>query len=221
MDRVNEFNEREGLPRLEMGVAINTGDVVVGNIGSEERAKYGVVGSPVNLTARIESYSIGGQILASHNTISRAGDCVRVGSVIEVNAKGLKEPMKAWDVRGISGEWNLALPERKENFVELASPLSARFAVLEEKHVGEMECIGQFGAVSMTGGVLSTSESLRPMMNLKMRIVGSSGTEIAADLYAKVIAIDDRGAILGFTSIPPEVGNCVKGVLEHLPPPSA
>lgn len=218
MDRVNEFNEREGLPRLEMGVAINSGDVVVGNIGSEERAKYGVVGSPVNLTARIESYSIGGQILASHTTIAKAGEIVQVGGGIEINAKGLKEPMKAYDVRGISGEWNLVLPERKENFVALTVPLSARFAVLEGKHVGEMDCHGQISALSMTGGILSAAEPLEALMNVKMRVVGTTGSEIPDDLYAKVLAVDDRGAVLSFTSIPPDVGNAIKGLLERLPP---
>jgi class 3 adenylate cyclase len=63
MERVNRQNREEGLPAVEMGIAVHTGDVVVGNIGSEKRAKYGAVGSHVNLTARIESYTCGGQVL--------------------------------------------------------------------------------------------------------------------------------------------------------------
>jgi adenylate cyclase len=59
--------EDEGvdLPSLAMGIGINTGEVVVGNIGSDKRCKYGVVGSQVNLTYRIESYTTGGQIFIS------------------------------------------------------------------------------------------------------------------------------------------------------------
>src|SRR5205823_2635207 len=45
MDSVNLWNSRNGYPRLEMGIGIHTGPVVVGNIGSEKRSKYGVVGS--------------------------------------------------------------------------------------------------------------------------------------------------------------------------------
>jgi hypothetical protein len=41
---VNDENRRNGLPLLEMGVGIHTGEAIVGNIGSERRAKYGVVG---------------------------------------------------------------------------------------------------------------------------------------------------------------------------------
>ena len=55
MERVNRRNRDEGLPAVEMGIAVHTGDVVVGNIGSVKRAKYGAVGSHVNLTARSES----------------------------------------------------------------------------------------------------------------------------------------------------------------------
>ena len=45
MKEVNAFNRREGLAEVEMGIAVNTGEVIVGNIGSQTRAKYGVVGS--------------------------------------------------------------------------------------------------------------------------------------------------------------------------------
>ena len=143
------------------------------------------------------------------------------GGAIEVNAKGLKAPMKAYDVRGIAGEWKLELPERVENFVDLKSPLIVRFAVMEEKHVGELKLEGAIRSLSLMGGVLQTSEKLAPLMNLKMRVIGTSGGEIPADLYAKVFAVDERGPVLAFTSIPPEVGNCIKGVLDQVPRPTA
>ncbi|MFZ2087613.1 MAG: response regulator, partial [Desulfobaccales bacterium] len=55
MTSVNERNCRAGYPKVALGIGINTGDVVVGNIGSQKRIKYAVVGRAVNLTARIES----------------------------------------------------------------------------------------------------------------------------------------------------------------------
>ena len=59
MKEVNEWNRKNGYPELEMGIGINTGDVVVGNIGSEEKMKYGCMGAEVNIAGRLESYTIG------------------------------------------------------------------------------------------------------------------------------------------------------------------
>lgn len=53
MNRVNQQNREHGLPEVEMGIGINTGEAIVEKIGSQKRAKYGVVGSTVNLTAVI------------------------------------------------------------------------------------------------------------------------------------------------------------------------
>src|SRR5919199_53781 len=73
MVSVNAQNRSDGLPEVEMGIGVNTGEVVVGNLGSHKRTKYGVVGTHVNLTARIESYTVGGQILISATTLQEAG----------------------------------------------------------------------------------------------------------------------------------------------------
>ncbi|MEJ2716117.1 MAG: adenylate/guanylate cyclase domain-containing protein, partial [Deltaproteobacteria bacterium] len=52
MDQLNEENLRLDLPQLEMGIGVNCGELVVGNIGSEKRKKYGAVGSPINVGRR-------------------------------------------------------------------------------------------------------------------------------------------------------------------------
>ncbi|HNL74227.1 MAG TPA: adenylate/guanylate cyclase domain-containing protein, partial [Leptospiraceae bacterium] len=77
MKEVNEKNRRDGLPEVVMGIGLNTGEIVVGNIGSHKRTKYGVVGSNVNLTSRIESYTVGGQTLVSQRTLEACGPIVR------------------------------------------------------------------------------------------------------------------------------------------------
>ena len=81
MDEINALNEADGLPYLEMGIAVNTGEVVVGNIGSERRTKYSVVGAHVNFTSRIEAFAVGGQVLISPDTYERVRDLVEVGEV--------------------------------------------------------------------------------------------------------------------------------------------
>ncbi len=91
MGEVNAQNRREGLPELEMGIGIHTGTVVVGNIGSTKRTKYGAVGSNVNLTGRIESYTTGNQILISESTRQAVGDIVKIDGEMGIDPKGASE----------------------------------------------------------------------------------------------------------------------------------
>ena len=64
---MNEQNRSRGLPELEMGIGLNETEAIVGNIGSSKRSKYSAVGSGVNMTSRIESYAVDGQILISES----------------------------------------------------------------------------------------------------------------------------------------------------------
>src|SRR5687767_11443011 len=112
MEDVNAYNRREGLPEVNMGIAVNTGDVAVGNIGSQTRAKYGVVGSHVNLAGRIESFTVGGQVLVSESTVRRAGNALMLGERVTFEAKGFKAPVAVYDLLGVGGTHGLHLRRR-------------------------------------------------------------------------------------------------------------
>ena len=131
MASVNEQNRQEDLPEVEMGIGVHTGQVVVGNIGSPERMKYGVVGSHVNLTSRIQSYTIGGQILISETTRQEVGRILKLGQQMEVKAKGIEHPVTLSEVLGIGGPHKLFLPETTEALVPLAEEIPFRYAIVE------------------------------------------------------------------------------------------
>ena len=110
MSEVNRLNREMGLDEVATGVGINTGEVVVGNIGSEARAKYGVVGHHVNFAARIESFTEGGQILISDRTRACCGSIVRIGESAVVRPKGFDYDVEIHEVIGLDGEYGLSLP---------------------------------------------------------------------------------------------------------------
>ena len=92
MKEVNERNKKMGLPELEMGIGLNDAEVIVGNIGSSKRSKYGVVGSGVNLASRIESYTVGGQVFISESLRKEVGEVLRIDGQLEVFPKGSETP---------------------------------------------------------------------------------------------------------------------------------
>ena len=109
MQVVNELNHQSGLPKLAAGIGINTGEVIVGNIGSEQRAKYGVVGHNVNFASRIESYTTGGQILVSDRTLEACDGLLEVRGEMSVRPKGFDSDVQIHDICGIGGAYNIKI----------------------------------------------------------------------------------------------------------------
>jgi adenylate cyclase len=204
MDVVNEMNENDGLPRLEMGIAVHTGDVVVGNIGSDRRAKYGVVGPPVNITGRIESYTVGGQVLVSGETLAAAGDKPLVGERMEILAKGANAPIAVFPLRGLP-EADLMLPEHKDELIVLPSPVAVRCWKLEGKHVGGDVFDGVLLELSRSEAVLRSTGDIETLSNLKLRLLHADGTERHGDIYVKVLETEAGRALLHFTAVPPDI----------------
>lgn len=201
---INEHNARLGLPRLEMGIAVNTGEVIVGNIGSQKHIKYGVVGSHVNLTARIESNTVGGQVLVSGSTLELAGPDVVVGDKQLITAKGFAEPIPAHDVRGIGGEYALHLPEVDLELVALATPVEVRARVMTGKNEEGPEQVGTLVQLSGLGATLELPAPAEALTNLKLRLVGDGGALVDGDLYGKVTTGGAR-CVVRFTAVPPAV----------------
>jgi adenylate cyclase len=93
MVKITEELQGSGMPELQMGIGVNAGEVVVGNIGSEARSKYGIVGSPVNITHRIQSTAKGGQVVISESVHRHLAKDLLIKNSVSISLKGLKEPL--------------------------------------------------------------------------------------------------------------------------------
>jgi class 3 adenylate cyclase len=192
MDEVNDKNLERNLPTIEMGIALNTGEVVVGNIGSAKRQKYGVVGHHVNLTARIESFTVGRQVMVSEYTIDSLDAEVTVAQTLDVEAKGIKEPVKIFEVTGIGAPYHLSLESDVDSLVELDEELFVSFNTLSGKAVADEIIEGFIIETSENGARLATDGELDILTNLRMTVPGFLDGE-NDQVFAKVTHTLDSG----------------------------
>jgi len=83
--------------RLHLGIGINTGTVIAGNVGSERRADYTVIGNEVNVAQRFESNAGPGQILITGSTYERIKGAVEVRELGLLRVMGKENGVMAYD----------------------------------------------------------------------------------------------------------------------------
>lgn len=103
MKAFNKKMQKQELPGLGMGIGINAGQVIVGNIGSDTRAKYGVVGSAVNITSRIQAKAEKEEIVVSESVYQYTKDLIPIKKTFSAKLKGVDEPMLLRIIENIIG----------------------------------------------------------------------------------------------------------------------
>ena len=208
MGGVNEQNGQRGWPEIEMGIALHRGEVVVGNIGSTKRSKYGVVGRTINTTARIESFTVGGQVIASPTLIPAAGRGLILGDEVEVHAKGMQEALRCRQLLGHEDHPELGL-EEETSCPPLAEPVPCHYVRLTGKHFNEqMEAATLVGLSHRRAVIEAAGPPLPPYSNIILRLEAETGEEAMPELYAKVIrplAESGNRYFIHFTSVSPGV----------------
>ena len=201
MDALNAANVARGRPRFEMGIGINTGDAVVGNIGSEQRTKYAVVGAAVNLAARVESCTVGGQILLTESTVRYLGSLAEVAPPIHAELKGLDAPVALYELRGLGGRFAQRLDSVVQTGRDVSVPLVGW--VVDDKHVRSDSFAGRVRLVTGRQLEVELETPLAPLTNVRLRLTWPGLGRVSGDLWGKVTT-DAAGRVrIDLTSVDP------------------
>ena len=194
---VNEWNREHGYPELEMGIGVNSGSVVVGNIGSDQKMKYGCMGQTVNLAGRLESLTLGGEICISENTRDKISAGLTIVNENSFMPKGARKEMKFYSVAGIGPDCKLESAGGSIHWRKLPAARELVFYLLNGKTVDPEPHTGSLTKVSADEkyGLLATESVLQPLQNLMLRIGG-------LEVYAKVTKCGELGCRIGFTMKP-------------------
>lgn len=189
---LNKETAGEGTPPLEMGIGINTGSVIVGNIGSEMRLKYGIVGTAMNMAARIESNTIGGQVLIGKDTYDLVKNVVTADSPQTVMMKGFKQPLVIYPVTAIGPPYDVALTHQSGGRDGVEINLPFHFWKVDGKRIGSEAMEGETVMLRENIITVSVHSRLEPLTDIKLIFDFCMDAHCFDDIYAKVVSVDGK-----------------------------
>ena len=101
IESLNTELRAEGYGQISMGIGLHTGEATIGYIGSDKRSEYTAIGDTVNLASRLESNTIGGQILISEATARASGNSFQLINHKPLNVKNRLQSVSLFEVK-----WN-------------------------------------------------------------------------------------------------------------------
>lgn len=206
MGDVNAYNQSQGYPQLEMGIGIHRGEMFIGNIGSQKMMRYNVIGHAVNECSRIESYTVGGQILASHDTLQHTDCPVETHNHRNIITKGIQQPVQICEVTGIGGNYNCHLENVEFNILRPVNvsvifnlyPLAGK-VITEHPIPAKLTHFSKKRAkVSMDAKIMA---ELQEYQDVEIFAAQEGGYAVFTNVYAKIMEKGEHFITLYFTHI--------------------
>ena len=199
-------------------------------IGSLKRTKYGVVGNQVNLTYRVESYTVGGQILISEMTRNILKVPIEIDQEQQVLPKGVAKTISIYSVVGVGAPYNLQILQEADELVPLREPIPIQYVPISGKHVGDQAFEARIEEMSSkrakvvypSGDPDGIPEALS---NIKLNLLPSpTWDSVSEDIYAKVLELSEQETqtfLIFFTAKPPVLAKYLnaqhRAALEAIP----
>ena len=114
LERLKELNRRwagQGRPQIAIGIGLNTGEVIFGNVGSGKKIEFTVIGDPVNLASRLEGLNkeFKTSIIVSEFTQAKLGELARVRPLGAVKVKGKTVETAVFELQGLNEQTDIAV----------------------------------------------------------------------------------------------------------------
>jgi len=179
----------------------------VGNIGSERRTKYSVVGSDVNFASRMEAFALAGQVLISASTYSRVRDLVEVANVLTVEMKGVPGRATLYEVRSIGAPYHIRLPDKSEDLKQAPEPIEVQIWRLKDKIITGASGRAWVTHLCDTAARVTSESPLEAWEDLRLAFLDGNQEPVPGHIYGKVTQVtplnDGRFEVyINFTSVP-------------------
>jgi adenylate cyclase len=102
---LNDRRHLRGLTPLYMGLGIDSGEVIVGNMGSQMRMEFTAIGEAVNMASRLTDIARAGEVLLTDAVFARVNGNVDVERLPDMHIKGIESPSAIYRVEGLKGGW--------------------------------------------------------------------------------------------------------------------
>ncbi len=221
MSDINDYNQSIGMPDIYMGIGINTGEVLAGELGCDHYNEYTVIGDEVNLVSRIESHSLRGQVLISDSTYQYVSEIVEVSEPNKVEVKGAVEAVNLYEVFSISQPAYLEVPRREvRKSPRVATSMALTFQTLSGKIVQPEKYEADVLDISYNGMMVESEIRLPAMSEIKMSLALELFNTKTTDVYARIIhsSPSEQGfrSSMEFTSINREGLAAIKLYVDQL-----
>lgn len=220
MDELNAHYRQFDLPELFLGIGINTGPVFAGTLGSNFYSAYTVIGNDVNLAARIEAFSLRGQVLVSQATYERCGDYVRVGEPLSVQVKGRSDTVALREVLEIPPEGK-SVPRRevrRSPRVKVRMPFSYQLIDIDVTVAGVRR--GTIVDIGYHGILAEIDSPCAPLTEVKLEFDLPLVGHKASELYARTLKTVKHGGgyLCGmeFTSVKADTARSIQALVQLL-----
>jgi len=185
MQDFNATNTIARLPPLSMGIGINTGSVIVGNIGSQNRAKYGVVGHTINLASRVEGSAMSGQVLITQSTFDKVQSNIETRGTRVISLKGVEQGVTVYDVEAVYKPTPMRLPAEEPVAEPLANSITVDLHLMKNKEVAAKPMKGHLTHFSPTWACVMLNEEIEIAHEIRLDLMDPAA-ETFVSLYARV-----------------------------------